>query len=214
MPALPVLFINEREISFKLNNKIKKIRIMAKSTNNVVTHGLRGKVGDILVFRYVNGDTIVSKVPEKRKTTSEAQIEHNKRFQQASIYAKLATATPETKELYADEAQKRKGMTAYSVAVADFFNAPDIKTIDLSEYTGAAGEEIRVIASDDFAVKSVRVQIINADGSPVEEGEAVKISENLWIYTTSENNERLDGYKISVSASDLPGNVTTEEKSI
>ncbi|MDR1594239.1 MAG: hypothetical protein LBS43_07135 [Prevotellaceae bacterium] len=51
---------------------------MAKSTNNIVTHGLRGKVGDILIFRYVNGDTIVSKVPEKRKTTSEAQIKHNR----------------------------------------------------------------------------------------------------------------------------------------
>ena len=43
----------------------KKIKIMAKSENNIITHGLSGKIGDLLVFKQVNGKTIVSKVPKK-----------------------------------------------------------------------------------------------------------------------------------------------------
>ncbi|MCD0479267.1 hypothetical protein LPB90_12440 [Chryseobacterium sp. LC2016-29] len=37
---------------------------MAESKNSIVTHGLSGKVGDLLVFRQRNGKTVVSKVPE------------------------------------------------------------------------------------------------------------------------------------------------------
>jgi hypothetical protein len=187
---------------------------MAKQKGNVVTHGLSGKIGDLLVFRQRDGKTIVSKMPEQPKQASEKQTETRKRFQQATIYAKIAVAQPETKDRYAGEAKKRKGITAYNVAVADFFNAPDIETVDLSAYTGAPGDEIRVIASDDFAVKSVHVQINASDGSPVEEGDAVNSAGNLWIYAATQKNAGLGGAKITVSASDLPGNITTEEMSL
>jgi hypothetical protein len=183
---------------------------MAKSRNNVITHGLSGKIADLLIFRQRHGQTIVSKVPEPNTKYSEKQIQQRKRFQQATIYAKIATETPGIKELYAGKAKKQKGMTAYNVAVADFFNAPDIETVDLSGYAGAAGDEIRIVASDDFAVKSVHVQISNADGSPVEDGYAVNSIGNLWIYTATANNESLDGDKIVVSVSDMPGNITEE----
>ncbi|SDF09761.1 hypothetical protein SAMN05421825_1031 [Epilithonimonas hungarica] len=33
---------------------------MAESKNNIITHGLSGKVGDLIVFRQRSGDTIVS----------------------------------------------------------------------------------------------------------------------------------------------------------
>jgi hypothetical protein len=183
---------------------------MAKSRNNVITHGLSGKIADLLIFRQRHGQTIVSKVPEPNKNYSEKQVRQRKRFQQATIYAKVAVKTPGIKELYAGKAKKQKDMTAYSVAVADFFNAPDIETVDLSSYTGAAGDEIRIVASDDFAVKSVHVQISNADGSPVEDGYAVNSIGNLWIYTAAANNESLDGDRIVISISDMPGNIAEE----
>jgi hypothetical protein len=183
---------------------------MAKSQNNVITHGLSGKIADLLIFRQRDGQTIVSKVPQQKSTASEKQVKHRKHFQQATIYAKIALSTPGIQELYAVEAKKQKGMTAYNVAVADFFNAPDIETVDLSAYTGIIGDEIRIVASDDFAVKSVRVQISNADGSLVEEGYAVNNIGNLWIYTATANNESLDGDRIAVSVSDMPGNISTD----
>jgi hypothetical protein len=184
---------------------------MAKQKGNVVTHGLSGKVGDLLVFRQRDGQTVVSKIPEQSKNTSEKQKKLRKKFQQATVYAKIATNTPGVRDLYAEAAKKRKGMTAYNVAVADFFNAPDIDSVDLSEYAGAEGDEIRIIASDDFAVKSVHVQISNVDGFTIEEGDAVNSIASLWIYTATANNESPDGCKIVVSASDMPGNVTTKE---
>ena len=39
---------------------------MAKSVNNIITHGLSGKIGDLLVFKQVDGKTIVSKHQENQ----------------------------------------------------------------------------------------------------------------------------------------------------
>jgi hypothetical protein len=187
---------------------------MAKQSNNVVTYGLRGKIGNLLIFRQVDGQTIVSQVSSKAPATeSEKQALHRKRFQRAVLYAQVTLASTESGELYKTAAAKKK-RKAFNIAVADFFEAPDIESIDLSEYEGNAGDRIRIIARDNFAVKSVKVRIINSDGSTVEEGEAVQNVSALWIYTAMQNNESLDGDKIIVTASDLPGNVTEEEQII
>jgi len=39
---------------------------MAQSKNNIITHGLSGKVGDLIVFRSWNGKTIVASKPTAR----------------------------------------------------------------------------------------------------------------------------------------------------
>jgi hypothetical protein len=187
---------------------------MAKSKNNVLTHGLSGKIGDLLVFRQVDGKTIVSKVPEHPKTVSDRQKEARSRFQQATVYAKMAIEAPETKELYGAKAKKQRGKSAYQVAVADFFNAPDIHTVDLSGYAGAVGDAIQIGVSDDMMVKSVHVQIHSGDGSLVEEGYAIYSAGPLWIYTATQPNESLSGARILITASDLPGNIASEEKSL
>jgi hypothetical protein len=187
---------------------------MAESNNNLLTHGLSGTVGGMLVFRQRNGKTIVAKRPAKSKNVSEKQVAQRYRFQQAVFYSYTAVNSPETGELYKTAAKKSKGKSPSNIAVADFFNAPDIRDVDLSGYTGVAGEQIRIVVSDDFAVKTVTVSITNADGSLVEEGSAVQSIGALWIYTTEQNNESLDGDKIVVAASDLPGNVTQEETTI
>ena len=48
------------------NKALINFKIMAKQTNNVVTHGLSGKVGDLLVFRQRAGKTVVGKAPVSR----------------------------------------------------------------------------------------------------------------------------------------------------
>ena len=72
---------------------------MAKQTNNVVTHGLSGKVGDLLIFRQRAGKTVVAKVPQPRKVTSEQQKEQQRKFQRAVLYAKSALADSEIQRL-------------------------------------------------------------------------------------------------------------------
>jgi hypothetical protein len=184
---------------------------MAESKNNVLTHGLSGKVGGIMVFRQIRGKTFVSTVPEKSDEVSEKQKVQRRRFRNATIYGKSALEIPECKEIY-EAAAAKKGRTPFIAAVADFLNAPEIELIDLSDYAGQQGDIIKIEAYDDTLVKEVHVSIINADGSTVEEGQAVPdASGNVWTYTAQQNNDDLGGNKIVVSVSDLPGNVTTEE---
>ena len=183
---------------------------MAKQSNNVVTHGLSGKVGDLLVFRQVGGKTIVSKVPPKRKVSTEQQKAQQRKFQRAVLYAKSVMADPAGMGAAYSQAAK-KGQTGYNVAVADFFHAPDIQNIDVSGYTGHPGDIIRIEVSDDFSVKEVKLTITNADGSLVEECFATPDAIGyLWIYTATATNDSLAGDKIEITVSDLPGNVSQE----
>ncbi len=179
---------------------------MAKSKNNVVTHGLSGTIGDMLIFRQKGGKTIVATKSEKPRKLPEIQKEQMRRFQHAALYAKAAQVSEE----YKSAATKEK--TAYIIAVADFLKAPSIEQVDLSAYTGQPGNTIRIRVIDDFAVKTVIVRITNGDGSLVEEGEAHPDAINFeWIYTATASNSSLDGDKIEIFASDTPGNVTQEE---
>lgn len=189
---------------------------MAESKNNVVTHGLSGKVGDMLVFSQRHGKTFVARKPrinENRQATAQQQLVQQK-FQQAVIYAKTALADANTKNAY--DAVKQPGQTAFNVAVADLFNAPDIDSIDLSGYNGNPGDQIIIRATDDFKMAEVKVTIANADGSEVESGNAVldPTTGLDWIYTATQTNSSLSGDKITVVASDMPGNLTQMQETL
>ncbi len=185
---------------------------MAESKNNVITHGLSGKLGDLIVFRNRNGKTIVANKPRARTgNMSEAQKEHVNQFQEAVLYGKSVMVDPAMKAVY--EPTVDEGLTVYNVAIADFFHAPEIKKIDVSRYTGKTGSIIKVEATDDFKVKEVSVGIFNADGSEVEHGSALLSANGIdWIYTVTTENTSLAGDKIVVQASDLPGHTTLGEK--
>ena len=188
---------------------------MAESKNNIITHGLSGKVGDLIVFRSKGGKTFVSSAPRKPTgEPSDAQKAQKKRFQEATIYGKTAMANPAVKNDYETSA-KKKGLTAYNVAVADFLKAPEIVEINLSNYTGAIGDTIVITVTDNFKVETVTVDIANADGSEVESGAATPgASRTVWTYTAKVANASLDGDKITVRAYDVPGNVGEKEKGI
>jgi hypothetical protein len=183
---------------------------MAKQKNNVVTHGLSGKIGDILIFSQRGGQTVVSKTPTRKAKMTKKQKEHQKHFQKAVLYAKSVKGT-EVGQMYEDKAAKIPGVSGINVAVADFMHAPDIEKVDMSKYKGKVDDKIEVEATDDFAVKEVHVEISNADGYIVEEGNAVKNVSGVWVYTATADNTTLEGTKIIITASDLPGNLTTEE---
>lgn len=109
------------------------------------------------------------------------------------------------------EAMPTPVQTAYNVAIADFFNAPNIQLIDISAYTGAIGSTIKVWVADDFKVASVHLKIGNADSSLVEEGNAV-IGTNGWVYSATVANASLSDDKITVMASDQPANTSSLDR--
>ncbi len=181
---------------------------MAESKNNIITHGLSGKVGDLIVFSQRNGKTIVSRAPKERTGDyTDNQKLHQLKFQKATLYAKSVINDPDQNQMYSAAADASKGISTYNVAVADLLKAPDIETIDLSAYRGKIGNTIKIVVLDDFAVKAVSVKIENADGSLVEEGLAVD-SGFEWIYTATATNTDLAGDKITIRATDHPANMT------
>lgn len=197
-------------------NNLTKRKIMAESKNNIITHGLSGKIGDLIVFRSRNGKTFVSSAPKERTgEPSEAQQAQKAKFQEAVLYAKVAINNPEISEDYKKEA-KKDAKTPYNVAIADFFHAPDIKSIDIEGYTGKVGDTIRIKVTDDFKVKGVSVSIFNTDGTEVEHTNAVKNvnDESEWVFTAKTANASLDGDKIIIRATDIPGNISEKETSL
>lgn len=180
---------------------------MASTENNYVTHGLRGQVGQLFVFKLVNGKTIVAGPPRKsRHEPTEKQIKQQDIFQEAVIYGKTVMVTPELNAIY--KTAVPEGSSVYQVALADFLSAPKIKEVDVSEYVGEPGNTIRIRAIDDFMVKNVEVTITNEDGTLVEESEAVKQANGVdWLFTATVKNDTPTGDKIVVRAYDIPGNV-------
>ena len=188
---------------------------MAQSKKNIATEGLSGKVGNFVFRRRKSDDKIfVSRTPMGfEEEPSEARKAVQRKFQRAIAYGKSAIADPATKALYA--AKATGGRSAFNVAVADFFNAPQIEKIEMGNYSGAIGSTITITVTDDFAVSSVHVKIENMDGSLVEEGEATPGSFGVdWVYTATVTNENLAGDKITVTAFDMPGNTGKQENVI
>ena len=136
---------------------------MAKAAKNLILHGASGKIGDQIVIRQRGGKVILSQAPGARtKEPSEEQKAHQAKFQQAVLYARMQMADATAKAEYVAKADEASN--AYNVAVADFFHAPDIDEIDVTNYRGSVGDTIRIRATDDFKVKQVQVTISNADG--------------------------------------------------
>lgn len=184
-----------------------------KQKYNRVMRGASGALGDELVFRQRAGRTVISVPPlPQPDNPTEKQKAVRIKFEAASRYAQTAIEDADLKALY--QAKAKRGMSAYNVALTDFFKAPVITRIDISNYSGSPGDTIRVLATDDFKVQAVRVSILNAAGAVVEEGAAIAASEgkDFWIYTATVANAAPAGGKVSAQASDLPGNVTTAEQ--
>ncbi|MBV8252339.1 MAG: hypothetical protein JO154_07000 [Chitinophaga sp.] len=185
---------------------------MAYSTDNVVIQGAHGTFAKQLVFRQRYGQSLLCKRPKKsNRPLSDAQLLVRQKFQTASVYAKSVMANPDLLALY--QLVAKNGRTAYNVAMADAFRAPEIRELDASAYTGVVGSRIRVRAFDDFKVKAVQVSIFSAANALLEQGAAVMSDNGMdWMYTATKENQALKGSKIKAQASDLPGNVTEKEQ--
>jgi hypothetical protein len=176
---------------------------MARVRKNQVMQGLTGLIGDqILVRTDKAGRTIVGSKPtfKEDRTFSAAQLEHHQEFREGVIYARANKDLEVYKEKAAGTPQN-----AYNVAMSDWFNAPEIKVLDTSAWSGQPGEVIRVWAIDDVKVNSVSVEITRPDGTLLEKGEAVQVDAMWWDYTTTAS--AVPGARVKATAIDLPSNI-------
>ena len=98
---------------------------MAKLSGNPLANGLRGKIGQHLVFRVVRGKTFVSTAagkPDKKKETPR-QRRTRETFREASRRAKAMLLDPEKKEYYMERAKALKLPNAYTAAVRDMMRS-------------------------------------------------------------------------------------------
>lgn len=180
---------------------------MAKLRKNIIIQGLSGSLGDQLVIKQDKaGRTIISASPtfNENRTFSEAQLERQERFREASSYAKDAKMD----DVYVKKAEGT-AMSSYNVAMADWFHAPEIHEIDIENWHGQAGEIIRIRAMDDVKVTLVKVVITDENGNVVEQGEAQQAEGAWWTYTATA--AAPENARIVVSARDLPGHITQME---
>jgi hypothetical protein len=180
---------------------------MAKVDLNAITQHFRGRVGD-LVFRRHLGKLITALRPKPTETPpSEAQNEQRKSFKRANQWAQKQLADPTAKTAY-ERAGERLQKTAFSAAMADFFSDPTIEEVDLKSYHGLAGDKIEISATDIVDVLGVHVLIRAADGSVIEEGEAV-FGRPSWTYTATTPLPAGQPVTIEVVAADRAGNTAT-----
>lgn len=180
---------------------------MAISVENLFAAGFSGKVGGNMVFRRrKSGKIVIAKAPRKSEVPpSKKQQELRNKFARGTAYAKRVRDNEELYALYALAVQGDQIPT--NLAVRDSYTPPTVKSIDVSDYTGAAGDFIRIKAVDDFKVTRVQVQLLAPDGNVWEEGEALPSGTNdVWIYTTTIANPQLNGGRIRAVAFDLPEN--------
>lgn len=188
---------------------------MAKSRNNVVTHGLSGLIGDLLVFRQRSGKTIVADRPRlSSKEPTAFMLAVREKFRKAAIYAKAAIMNPIKKAAY--QAVAVGDQTAYNIAFADYQKAPVIEPgYDFSNYTGEIGQVLKVEVTDNFLVTMVKFSILDQSGDLIEEGDADQLPDLLgWSYTVTASNASFTGSKIVVKAYDTPGNESVVEQII
>ncbi|MCX6246955.1 MAG: hypothetical protein NTW10_04410 [Bacteroidetes bacterium] len=182
---------------------------MANSSGNVITHGLRGKFGNQVIFKIMNGKSITANVPDRWNVVPVGgQIETVDRFKEAAIWAKELNSDPLRRQPYA--ALAGNGMCVYTLAVKDYMRSPVVTAISTGWYSGHVGDLITVSATDNFCVKGVTVRICSASGELIEEGPC-KAGENnsIWRYRAVKEISNLAGIVITATATDNPGHTGT-----
>ena len=185
---------------------------MARVKTNPIIEQVRGKVGD-LVFKRYGDEVIIARKPDlEGREPTEAQAAQREQFRQAALYGKTVMADPVAKAIYEDVAETR-GIPVFSVTIADFFNAPSVREVDVGDYSGKVGEEIGIRAHDDFDVVAVQVGLTKQDGTAIESGAAVETppESGNWIYKATVAVPTGTPVRILVTAKDRPGHTGTKQ---
>ncbi|MEQ8881161.1 MAG: hypothetical protein RLQ12_16070 [Cyclobacteriaceae bacterium] len=181
---------------------------MSKLIKNLFLQGASGMLGNQLVYRRVNGQTIVSSRPERRSEMSDTQKRQNMRFKYATVFGKNAIADEVLGPIYAAAvARMPRFSSAYTLAVTDYLKAPEIGDIVLP--SGASGSQGLVEAYEEPQLAKVAFDIIGEDESVISSGEATPTDNGIqWEFTLTQDIP--EGGSIRIRAYDLPGNVSTK----
>lgn len=181
---------------------------MAKTKLHPALERIQGSIGDLVFKKRGNVNGVARKPDLAGRPPTPSQEAQRERFQRAVAYAQATLADPLLKEEYTNLARTRE-VTAFALCVQDYLVSPRIHGVDLSQSTGQAGQPLRIQATDPVGVDSVRVTIPAADGSLVEEADALRQPGDIWLYITTATVPSGQAWPVTVAAADRPGNQAT-----
>jgi hypothetical protein len=180
---------------------------------NVIATGGSGVWGDSAVRQRKSKTQVCKRPPKRPGPKKPAQQATINQFKLANQYATTALADPDLRAAYKRAADLSPELVhARNMAVRDYMRAPEIRAVDTDCYTGKPGEQLYILATDDFMVKTVTVAIYDSRNNLIETGAAACIPKKKktqrFVYTITAS---VKGSRIMVYAADIPGNVTTQE---
>jgi hypothetical protein len=151
------------------------------------------------------GKTLITHKP--MFSDSQDYIESMKAGQAAILEASTYANFAKTQDVYLDK-EIETGITAYNMAIADWFVEPKVLEINVDRWTGQSGQSIRVKARDNVKVARVTLVIRNSQGNVLEMGEAMQLEAGSawWSYTTRSLVLMTPFPSVQAIAFDLPGN--------
>lgn len=180
---------------------------MAIVKRGLVTKGLSGALGKEIVFRQIGGQTIVGVMPTRGSAEPTAkQKAQREKFGRAIRYARTQMGNPEVMNFYKEVSKTREGSTVMSVAVGDYFNAPEIDSIKMNSGV------VIIAATDDVKVTGVAISHYDGQGNLLESAGATNDGGIEWTCALTQSPAK--GNKVVAVASDLAGNQTTKEQVI
>lgn len=168
-------------------------------------YGASGKVGN-LVFRQVNGKTVVQAYQETKVKRSELQGLFNDKMRVAAGHARTALRDPKVKAHYEKKKKRLNVSSAYTAACTDFLRHGRIDKVDTSKYD--KGQIVVKAVKAELGFEEVTVKISEKNRKPVTTERCVSKGQDTWLFKTKVPLPRLEEVIITVEARDKTGNVT------
>lgn len=172
------------------------------SLHPALTH-LRGSLGGLTFRMRPDGQASVFTRDPVSTPASPAQRERRQAFSAAQRYAREVLADPLQRLRYQSLAKVRH-RPPNTLLIANYLNPPAIETVDLGHYTGGAGQDIALLASDDLEVASVEVEVRDPGEAILETGSA-QAAHGVWRYRTTTDVPAGVSWRVVVTATNRAG---------
>lgn len=148
--------------------------------------GFSGAMGEMVFADQKKKDKTLAYM-KTQKDPTEARMEQQARFLEASTRADELLKDPAARAFYEPIAQQR-GLITRSLVIGEFLCYPSFKPLLLTNYNGKVGDTIVIRAKDTIGLKEVNVEIHSQEGSLIEQGQAVRdrFRPGYWEYTATQ----------------------------
>lgn len=187
---------------------------MAKIVLNPAIQVISGDISGFVYRLQADGSLIIAKARVRREdyVPTPAQEAQMQKFKEASARYTRLMQEADVREAY-EKVLATAGPTARlrAMVMGDVMSAPQIDTLDLSNYQGRAGDTISVLAEDNVGVARLELGIFDQTASAVLETASYQLEDRVrgemeWVYTATVDAPAEHAIEVQVAAYDLAGN--------